>query len=312
MRIEDIRYFIKVAECESISGAARDCYITQQGLSRIIASMEKELNVRLLRRAGKTVHLTDVGKVFLSAAREVEQAYVNMLDCVGGYVEKHTSCAEIFTIYASSVICVTCLSRILSAAAGRFPFAHFNVIETVGPVILDNVELDGNSIGIISAASFLQEESLRLTNGSVQFDKYFSDQLMCSAHESNPIANKSAVSLNEFASLPLVCHNTEVRMVKRLLGEKFSPSLVTNTTSSDLCNSIIRQGYAVGMTSAIMDYYNKKDESIVSIPFEKTVRIDYGCVFGNPSELGEVGQEIIRITKNEFKGIKLARQTQSG
>ena len=37
MRMEDLRYLIQVADIGSISLAAEACYITQQGLSRIIS-----------------------------------------------------------------------------------------------------------------------------------------------------------------------------------------------------------------------------------------------------------------------------------
>ena len=47
MRMEDLRYLIQVADIGSISLAAEACYITQQGLSRIISNLEKELGVKL-------------------------------------------------------------------------------------------------------------------------------------------------------------------------------------------------------------------------------------------------------------------------
>ena len=45
MRMEDLRYLIQVADIGSISLAAEAWYITQQGLSRIISNLEKELGV---------------------------------------------------------------------------------------------------------------------------------------------------------------------------------------------------------------------------------------------------------------------------
>ena len=43
MRMEDLRYLIQVADIGSISLAAEACYITQQGLSRIISNLERSL-----------------------------------------------------------------------------------------------------------------------------------------------------------------------------------------------------------------------------------------------------------------------------
>lgn len=61
MRIEDLQYLIHVADFGSINLAAEACYITQQGLSRIISNLEKELGVQLFYRINNRIRLTDVG-----------------------------------------------------------------------------------------------------------------------------------------------------------------------------------------------------------------------------------------------------------
>lgn len=50
MKIEDLNYFISVAETGSITKAAQQHFMTQQGLSRIISNMERELGTSLLVR----------------------------------------------------------------------------------------------------------------------------------------------------------------------------------------------------------------------------------------------------------------------
>ena len=44
MRIDHLNCIIEVANCKSISTAAKKLYISQTGLSAIIHSVEKELN----------------------------------------------------------------------------------------------------------------------------------------------------------------------------------------------------------------------------------------------------------------------------
>lgn len=68
MRMEDLRYLIQVAESGSISQAAETCYITQQGLSRIISSLEKELGVALFHRSSNHIRLTDMGEIVVARA----------------------------------------------------------------------------------------------------------------------------------------------------------------------------------------------------------------------------------------------------
>ena len=50
---------MKVSEEQSINKAAGKLFITQQGLSRVIANLEKNLNVKLLERNARGVFPTE-------------------------------------------------------------------------------------------------------------------------------------------------------------------------------------------------------------------------------------------------------------
>ena len=57
MEIRKLECFLKVCETGSISGASEQLYISQQGISRIISSLEKELGTVLFIRSRQGVSL---------------------------------------------------------------------------------------------------------------------------------------------------------------------------------------------------------------------------------------------------------------
>ena len=59
-----VRYFLTLAEELHFGRAAKRLYISQQGLSYQIASLEKDLGVQLFIRDAKGIRLTDAGKKF--------------------------------------------------------------------------------------------------------------------------------------------------------------------------------------------------------------------------------------------------------
>jgi len=59
-----IQYFLKVAELNSYTEAARHFYVSQPAISKQIRLLEKELGFSLFGRAGRKFELTDAGQAF--------------------------------------------------------------------------------------------------------------------------------------------------------------------------------------------------------------------------------------------------------
>ena len=73
VELRHLRYFVAVAEAESISRAALKLHVSQPPLSRQIRDLENELGFLLLKRTAKSVSLTEAGRTFLNEARAVLQ-----------------------------------------------------------------------------------------------------------------------------------------------------------------------------------------------------------------------------------------------
>lgn len=71
MELKQIRYFAVVAQEGNISRAAARLHITQPALSRQIHTLEEQLGVTLIERAGRGIRLTHAGKSLLPRCREL-------------------------------------------------------------------------------------------------------------------------------------------------------------------------------------------------------------------------------------------------
>lgn len=71
MEIRQLEYFVAVAEMGGFTRAAEVCHVVQTTVSHAVATLERELGVRLLDRTGRTVELTPEGRVFLDDARVI-------------------------------------------------------------------------------------------------------------------------------------------------------------------------------------------------------------------------------------------------
>src|SRR5260370_8055896 len=72
MELRHLRYFVAVAETESLTLAAKaKLHTSQPSLSRQIRDLEEEVGAPLLTRGARGIELTPAGRVFLDHARSV-------------------------------------------------------------------------------------------------------------------------------------------------------------------------------------------------------------------------------------------------
>lgn len=76
MDLASLNAFIAIAETGSFSEAGERLHLTQPAVSKRIASLEQQLNVRLFDRLGREVGLTEAGRALLPRAYQI----LNVLD----------------------------------------------------------------------------------------------------------------------------------------------------------------------------------------------------------------------------------------
>ena len=75
MKLQQLIYAVKVAECGSITEASRKLFVSQPSITAAISDLEKEMDVRIFDRTNKGVTVSEEGETFLGYARQVlEQA----------------------------------------------------------------------------------------------------------------------------------------------------------------------------------------------------------------------------------------------
>jgi DNA-binding transcriptional LysR family regulator len=71
MELEDLRAFVTVVEAGSVSGAARELYVTQSAVTRRLQRLETSIGTSLLDRRTRPASLTGPGQVVLERCRRL-------------------------------------------------------------------------------------------------------------------------------------------------------------------------------------------------------------------------------------------------
>lgn len=78
MLLKELQYILAIEKYGNITRAAEHLYISQPALSKYIKNLEETLNVKILEPSGRNILLTDAGKHYVQAARDMIAIYEDM------------------------------------------------------------------------------------------------------------------------------------------------------------------------------------------------------------------------------------------
>lgn len=187
-----MKYFLQICKAGSIHRVAKESYISQQGLSRIIAAMESELGFSLLHRSRSGVTPTLQGEVFYKYARRIVSEYEAMHEELGLIMEPVHE--QVSVVYAYEV-----LSQLTMQIPNAFRIDHPEIDLLIG------------EYPYFSAERMVQDEKFDLGFAYLPIDRerfdftpVFKAPWPLLVHKDNPLSKKSTVTCAEVAQQNLV------------------------------------------------------------------------------------------------------------
>lgn len=118
MEMQQVRYFVAVAETLNFTRAAEQCHVTQPALTRAIKQLEYELGGDLIRREGRNTHLTDLGNRMLPMLRQCYDSALAAKTLAKAVAKGDVSC---LAVAVSRSISLDLIMHALSEMFAAFP-----------------------------------------------------------------------------------------------------------------------------------------------------------------------------------------------
>lgn len=187
MTFEQLRIFIAVAEREHLTRAAEAIGLTPSAVSSAIKALESFYNVELFHRVGRSIELTESGRVFLGEAKATLSRVRNaelILGELGGLRRGEIS------VYASLTIASYWLPPILMQFKEKFPGVDVRV-EIGNTRVVSNAVLEGlGDVGFIEGV--IDEPALRV-------QPVVADKLLVVTGPAHPFADGRQLSVQDIA-----------------------------------------------------------------------------------------------------------------
>lgn len=209
MELRHIRYFLAIAELNNLSRAAEKVFVAQSTLSHALRQLEDELGIALFDRVGRTIRLTQAGRVFrdyasrtLNEAKRATQALQELNDLEGGT----------FTLGAIPVFPLSFLPQTVSSFNQHYPKVRIAVEDLLAAELEDKLALGTLDLGIAFHPASRDE---------VESEYLFTERLVLAVGQKHPLAGKRRVQWKTLDSVPLA-----------LLTPKFSTRTLIEETFS--------------------------------------------------------------------------------
>lgn len=201
MTLQQLRYADAVANCGSLSEAARRTFVAQPTLSEAIVSLEEELRVAIFTRTNRGVTLTREGEEFLASARQILDDADRITEKYTGKAVRRPQFAVSCQHYAFAVEAFMDVVR----ANGADSY-DFTLRETVTSEIIDDVSRCRSEIGVLYL-SRRNENALTkiLRKEGLDFDELFVSRPHVFLGRRHPLAKRrGGVSPKELDAYPFI------------------------------------------------------------------------------------------------------------
>lgn len=207
MNSDDLAVFAHVAKSGSISRTAMEMGANQSTISRRIALLEAELGVRLFRRSGRGVGLTERGEQLLGYAQALERT----LDEARGAMRSGTESGPAqLAIAAQPTIARIMFGELGQRLRARYPHTRVRFVEGLASQILGRLN-DGE---IDLAIMYVPEH-----RGTTQFDPLLAEEL-CLVAPAGFALPDGPVDVHTLGELPLILPSTHHGL--RVLAESLA------------------------------------------------------------------------------------------
>ena len=195
--INNLKAFIEVADKKSFSRSAETLKLTQPAVSKRIAALETELAARLFDRVGKSVHLTEAGRVLLPAARQISSELSRIEDVI---CNLDSEVSGTLSIGATEHVGTHYLPQVLKPFHKNFPKVDIDLHFGSSEQALEQVDEGLLEIALCSQPlRSNQKRYPKLRNVEV-----WSDNLVIAVAHNHPLVSGEAVSLQQLSKCPAI------------------------------------------------------------------------------------------------------------
>lgn len=237
MELDQLRYFLRIAELESFTRAADDLRISQPALSRSIKKLESELGRPVFNRKPRSLELTDAGILLEARARQV----IRLLEDTRAEIMDDGESGRL-RIGAIPTVAPYLLPEILQSFAKDFPRATVSVLEATTGRLLRACTQGDVDMGIMA---------LPIARNELECEELFEEELYLVLPKSHPLTRKKKITVADLESERFIMldeqHCLSDSIVSFCRQDSQQPLVMERASQLAMVQELVALGHGISM-----------------------------------------------------------------
>lgn len=281
MRVESLENFLEIVQAGSFSLAARQLYISQQGLSTCVRTLERELGVTLFERsekAGKRVHLTEAGRRLVPLAQALIEDHNEIRAAMGECARQSQNTKRLQLIMTRFI--TSALFTHMGTKLDAYGLRNVSIDEKSLQSILEEMGEASESsadLAIIDIVEKSEHEAL-LAGAEVEYTPLIKTQLVLVGTNALISPRRKSISIEEVAQLPVALFSEAT--MDNLIHETFKTcpleNVVLRSSNAQMLNEMTVRGQVVSFSDSFSAFQRVKTSDLLFVPIKNAASFTLG------------------------------------
>ncbi|MBW2480076.1 MAG: LysR family transcriptional regulator [Deltaproteobacteria bacterium] len=291
INLNQLRAFYQTAKCQNVSVAARQLFVSQPAVTAQIKLFEDSCGLKLFKKKGRNLYLTDEGKTLFNYARKIFEYEKKIEDAVDQMKELKTGSLRLGSArtYARYF-----MPFLLTGFRDAYPDIKIHFDEGSSQEMIHSLIDLKNEVVIIAKAD---------DNPNIEFVPFSREELVLILPPNHHLANKDSLNFEEVAEVPIIMKDAGSG-TRKLVDELFAknnrtPNILMETGDAEIIKLLVQHGEGVSFLVKEAAAVELQEKKLVTVPLKKeSIFLDVSIAYLKKQTLSPPAQAFLRSLEN--------------
>lgn len=291
INLNQLRAFYHAAKCQNVSVAAKNLFVSQPAVTAQIKLFEENCGLKLFKKKGRNLYLTDEGKTLFNYARKIFEYERKIEDSVEQMKELKKGSLR--------------LGSARTYARYFMPFLLTGFREAYPHIKIHFDE--GSSLEMIHSLIDLKNEVVIIAKAddhpNIAFIPFSREELVLILPLNHHLANKDSIRLEQIAEAPIIMKDPGSG-TRKLVDELFeknncTPNILMETGDAEIIKLLVQHGEGVSFLVKEAVAVELQEEKLVTVPLKKEpIFLDVSIAYLKTQPLSPPAQAFLTSLEN--------------